>query len=131
MFVICAEIEQEIAELEDDEKKMFLDDLGIQESGLEKLIKASYELLGLMSYLTAGEDETRAWTIKVGTKAPQAAGKIHTDFERGFIKAEVVNYKDLLESGSYAGAREKGLVRMEGKEYVVKDGDVILFRFNV
>lgn len=112
-------------------KKMFLDDLGIQESGLEKLIKASYELLGLMSYLTAGEDETRAWTIKVGTKAPQAAGKIHTDFERGFIKAEVVNYKDLLESGSYAGAREKGLVRMEGKEYVVKDGDVILFRFNV
>ena len=131
VFVICAEIEQEIAELEDDEKKMFLDDLGIQESGLEKLIKASYELLGLMSYLTAGEDETRAWTIKVGTKAPQAAGKIHTDFERGFIKAEVVNYKDLLESGSYAGAREKGLVRMEGKEYVVKDGDVILFRFNV
>lgn len=131
MFVICAEIEQEIAELEDDEKKMFLDDLGIQESGLEKLIKASYELLGLMSYLTAGEDETRAWTIKVGTKAPQAAGKIHTDFERGFIKAEVVNYKDLLESGSYAGAREKGLVRMEGKEYMVKDGDVILFRFNV
>ena len=131
MFVICAEIEQEIAELEDDEKKMFLDDLGIEESGLEKLIKASYELLGLMSYLTAGEDETRAWTIKVGTKAPQAAGKIHTDFERGFIKAEVVNYKDLLESGSYAGAREKGLVRMEGKEYVVKDGDVILFRFNV
>ena len=108
VFVICAEIEQEIAELEDDEKKMFLDDLGIQESGLEKLIKASYELLGLMSYLTAGEDETRAWTIKVGTKAPQAAGKIHTDFERGFIKAEVVNYKDLLESGSYAGAREKG-----------------------
>ena len=131
VFVICAEIEQEIAELEDDEKKMFLDDLGIEESGLEKLIKASYELLGLMSYLTAGEDETRAWTIKVGTKAPQAAGKIHTDFERGFIKAEVVNYKDLLESGSYAGAREKGLVRMEGKEYVVKDGDVILFRFNV
>ena len=110
---------------------MFLDHLGLAESGLEKLIKASYELLGLMSYLTAGEDETRAWTIKVGTKAPQAAGKIHTDFERGFIKAEVVNYKDLLESGSYAGAREKGLVRMEGKEYVVKDGDVILFRFNV
>ncbi len=131
VFVICAQIEQEIAELDDDEKKMFLEDLGIEESGLEKLIKASYELLGLMSFLTAGEDETRAWTIKIGTKAPQAAGKIHTDFERGFIKAEVVNYQDLLESGSYAGAREKGLVRMEGKEYIVKDGDVILFRFNV
>lgn len=131
VFVICAQIEQEIAELDEDEKKMFLEDLGIQESGLEKLIKASYELLGLMSFLTAGEDETRAWTIKIGTKAPQAAGKIHTDFERGFIKAEVVNYKDLLDCGSYAGAREKGLVRMEGKEYIVKDGDVILFRFNV
>ena len=131
VFVICAQIEQEIAELDEDEKKMFLEDLGIQESGLEKLIKASYELLGLMSFLTAGEDETRAWTIKIGTKAPQAAGKIHTDFERGFIKAEVVNYKDLLDCGSYTGAREKGLVRMEGKEYIVKDGDVILFRFNV
>ena len=131
VFVICAQIEQEIAELDEDEKKMFLEDLGIQESGLEKLIKASYELLGLMSFLTAGEDETRAWTIKIGTKAPQAAGKIHTDFERGFIKAEVVNYKDLLDCGSYAGAREKGLVRMERKEYIVKDGDVILFRFNV
>ena len=131
VFVICAQIEQEIAELDEDEKKMFLEDLGIQESGLEKLIKASYELLGLMSFLTAGEDETRAWTIKIGTKAPQAAGKIHTDFERGFIKAEVVNYRDLLDCGSYAGAREKGLVRMEGKEYVVQDGDVILFRFNV
>ena len=129
--MICAEIEQEIAELDDDEKQMFLDDLGLKESGLEKLIAASYRILGLMSYLTAGPQESRAWTIKVGTKAPQAAGKIHTDFERGFIKAEVVNYKDLLESGSYAGAREKGLVRMEGKEYVVKDGDVILFRFNV
>ena len=121
VFVICAQIEQEIAELDDDEKAMFL----------EKLIKASYRLLGLISYLTAGEDETRAWTIKVGTKAPQAAGKIHTDFERGFIKAEVVNYKDLLEQGSLSAAREKGLVGMEGKEYVVKDGDVILFRFNV
>ena len=131
VFVICAQIEQEIAELEDDEKKEFLEDLGIAESGLEKLIKASYELLGLMSFLTSGEDETRAWTIKVGTKAPQAAGKIHTDFERGFIKAEVVNYQDLLDCGSYAGARDKGLVRMEGKEYVVRDGDVILFRFNV
>lgn len=131
VFVICAQIEQEIAELEDDEKAMFLEDLGLKESGLEKLIKASYHLLGLISYLTAGEDETRAWTIKVGTKAPQAAGKIHSDFERGFIKAEVVNYKDLLEQGSLAAAREKGLVGMEGKDYVVKDGDVILFRFNV
>ena len=131
VFVICAQIEQEIAELDDDEKKMFLEDLGLTESGLEKLIAARYRLLGLLSYLTSGEDETRAWTIKVGTKAPQAAGKIHTDFERGFIKAEVVNYQDLLDCGSYAGAREKGLVRMEGKEYVVQDGDVILFRFNV
>ena len=131
IFVICAEIEEEISELDDDEKKMFLEDLGLTESGLEKLVKASYHLLGLMSFLTSGEDETRAWTIKIGTKAPQAAGKIHTDFERGFIKAEVVNYQDLLDCGSYAGAREKGLVRMEGKEYVVQDGDVILFRFNV
>lgn len=131
VFVICAEIEQEIAELDDDEKKMFLDDLGLKESGLEKLIAASYRLLGLISYLTAGVQETRAWTIKVGTKAPQAAGKIHSDFERGFIKAEVVNYQDLLDCGSYNAAKEKGLVRMEGKEYVVKDGDVILFRFNV
>lgn len=131
VFVICAQIEQEIAELEEDEKAMFLEDLGLNESGLEKLIKASYRILGLHSFLTAGEDETRAWTIKLGTKAPAAAGKIHSDFERGFIKAEVVNYKDLLEQGSLAAAREKGLVGMEGKEYVVKDGDVILFRFNV
>ena len=131
VFVICAQIEQEIAELEDDEKAMFLEDLGIAQSGLDKLIAASYRLLGLMSFLTAGEDETRAWTIKIGTKAPQAAGKIHSDFERGFIKAEVVNYKDLLEQGSLAAAREKGLVGMEGKDYVVRDGDVILFRFNV
>ena len=131
VFVICAQIEQEISELDDEEKAMFLEDLGLQESGLDKLIKASYRLLGLISYLTAGEDETRAWTIKVGTKAPQAAGKIHSDFERGFIKAEVVNYKDLLEHGSLSAAREKGLVGMEGKEYIVKDGDVILFRFNV
>lgn len=131
VFVICAQIEQEISELDDDEKQMFLEDLGLQESGLDKLIKASYSLLGLLSFLTAGEDETRAWTIKKGTKAPQAAGKIHTDFERGFIKAEVVNYKDLLECGSLSAAREKGLVGMEGKDYVVKDGDVILFRFNV
>ena len=131
VFVISAEIEMEISELDEEDKKLFLDDLGITQSGLDKLITASYKLLGLMSYLTAGKDETRAWTIKVGTKAPQAAGKIHTDFERGFICAEVVNYKDLLECGSHAAAKEKGLVRLEGKEYVVKDGDVILFRFNV
>lgn len=131
VFVICAQIEEEISELEDDEKQMFLEDLGLSESGLDKLIAASYRILGLMSFLTAGEDETRAWTIKIGTKAPQAAGKIHSDFERGFIKAEVVNYKDLLEQGSLSAAREKGLVGMEGKDYVVKDGDVILFRFNV
>ena len=131
VFVICAQIEQEIAELDEEEKVMFLEDLGLKESGLEKLITASYRLLGLISYLTSGEDETRAWTIKVGTKAPQAAGKIHTDFERGFIRAEVVNYKDLLECGSLSAAKEKGLVGLEGKEYVVKDGDVILFRFNV
>lgn len=131
VFVICAQIEQEIAELDDDEKKMFLEDLGLKESGLEKLIAASYRILGLISYLTAGEKETRAWTIKVGTKAPQAAGKIHTDFERGFIKAEVVNYQDLLDCGSYTAAKEKGLVRIEGKDYVMKNGDVVLFRFNV
>ena len=131
VFVICAQIEEEISQLEEEERQEFLQDLGLSESGLEKLIKASYSLLGLMSFLTSGEDETRAWTIKKGTKAPQAAGKIHTDFERGFIKAEVVNYQDLLNCGSYAGAREKGLVRMEGKDYVVQDGDVILFRFNV
>lgn len=131
VFVICAQIEQEIAELEEDEKAMFLEDLGLKESGLEKLITASYSLLGLLSFLTSGEDETRAWTIKKGTKAPQAAGKIHSDFERGFIRAEVVNYKDLLDCGAYAAARDKGLVRLEGKDYVVQDGDVILFRFNV
>ena len=131
VFVICAQIEQEIAELDDDEKQEFLEDLGLKESGLEKLIKASYSLLGLISYLTSGEDETRAWTITKGTKAPQAAGKIHTDFERGFIRAEVVNYQDLLDCKTYAAAKDKGLVRLEGKEYVVKDGDVILFRFNV
>lgn len=131
VFAICAQIEQEIAELDEEEKAMFLEDLGLKESGLEKLIRASYHLLGLISYLTSGEDETRAWTIKEGTKAPQAAGKIHTDFERGFIRAEVVNYRDLLECGSLPAAREKGLVGLEGKDYVVKDGDVILFRFNV
>lgn len=131
VFVICAGIEQEIAELDDDEKKMFLEDLGLTESGLEKLIKASYSLLGLISFLTAGPTETRAWTIKKGTKAPGAAGKIHSDFERGFIKAEVVSYENLMATRSYNAAKEKGLVGIEGKEYVVKDGDVILFRFNV
>ena len=131
VFVICAQIEQEIAELDEDEKKMFLEDLGLTESGLEKLIAASYRILGLISYLTAGETETRAWTIKVGTKAPQAAGKIHSDFERGFIRAEVVHYDDLMRLGSYNAAKEQGLVRSEGKEYVMKDGDVVLFRFNV
>lgn len=131
VFVICAQIEQEIAELEEDEKKEFLEDLGLQESGLEKLIRASYHLLGLISFLTAGEDECRAWTITKGTKAPQAAGKIHTDFERGFIRAETVSYEHLMECGSMTAAKEKGLVRSEGKEYVVQDGDIILFRFNV
>ena len=131
VFVICAQIEQEIAELDEDEKKMFLEELGIESSGLEKLIAASYSLLGLISYLTVGEMETKAWTIKRGTKAPQAAGKIHTDFERGFIRAEVVTYDNLVECGSYNAAKEKGLVRSEGKEYVMQDGDVVLFRFNV
>ena len=131
VFVVCAEIEQEIAELDDDEKSMFLEELGLKESGLEKLIKASYSLLGLISYLTAGEPEVRAWTIKRGTKAPQAAGKIHTDFERGFIRAEIVSYDDLMACGTYNAAKEKGLVRLEGKDYVVQDGDIILFRFNV
>ncbi len=131
VFVVCAQIEQEIAELEDDEKKMFLEDLGLAESGLEKLIKASYSLLGLISYLTAGEPECRAWTIKKNTKAPQAAGKIHSDFERGFIRAEIVSYDDLMKCGTYVAAKEKGLVRLEGKEYVVQDGDIIHFRFNV
>ncbi|MBR0411024.1 MAG: redox-regulated ATPase YchF [Eubacterium sp.] len=131
VFVVCAQIEQEIAELEDDEKAMFLEDLGLKESGLEKLIKASYSLLGLISYLTAGPIESKAWTIKKGTKAPQAAGKIHSDFERGFIKADVISYDDLIASGTMTAAREKGLVRSEGKEYVMQDGDVVLFKFNV
>jgi len=131
IFVLCAKIEEEIAELDEDEKKEFLDDLGVHESGLDKLVAASYELLGLVSYLTAGEQETRAWTITRGTKAPGAAGKIHTDFERGFIKAEIIAYEALVSTGSLVAAKEKGLVRIEGKEYVVKDGDVILFRFNV
>ena len=128
---ICAELEAEISSLSKEEKEMFLSDAGIESGGLDMLIQRSYNLLGLISYLTAGEPEVRAWTIKKGTKAPQAAGKIHSDFERGFIKAEVVNYQDLLDCGSYNAAREKGLVRMEGKDYVVKDGDVVLFRFNV
>ncbi len=131
VFVICAQIEQEIAELNEDEKKMFLEDLGLKESGLEKLIRASYNILGLISYLTAGPKETKAWTIVKGTRAPQAAGKIHTDFERGFIRAEIVSYTNLIECGTYNAAKEKGMVRSEGKEYVVQDGDVILFRFNV
>ena len=128
---VCAKLEAEIAELDGEEKKMFLDDLGVAESGLDRLVKASYTLLGLISYLTSGEDECRAWTIKKGTKAPQAAGKIHSDFERGFIRAEVVSYEDLMACGTMAAAREKGLIRSEGKEYVVQDGDIILFRFNV
>ena len=131
VVVISAEIESEIAELEDDERAMFLEELGIEESGLDKLIKASYHLLNLISYLTAGEIECRAWTIKRGTKAPGAAGKIHSDFERGFIRAEVIPYEDLIELGSIAAAKEKGLVRSEGKEYVMKDGDVMNFLFNV
>lgn len=130
-IVICAKIEEEIAQLEDDEKQLFLQELGLLESGLDKLIKASYKLLGLISYLTAGEQEVRAWTITMGTKAPQAAGKIHSDFERGFIRAEIVAYNDLMRLGTYAAAREQGLVRSEGKEYVMQDGDVTLFRFNV
>ncbi|MBO4572682.1 MAG: redox-regulated ATPase YchF [Clostridia bacterium] len=130
-LVICAKAEEEISELPEDEQAEFLEALGLKESGLKRLVKASYKLLGLMSFLTAGEPETRAWTIKIGTKAPQAAGKIHSDFERGFIRAEVVNYKILLECGSLAAAREKGKVRSEGKDYVMQDGDVVLFRFNV
>ena len=128
---VCAKLEEEIAQLEPEEKQMFLDDLGVPESGLDRLVKASYTLLGLISFLTSGEDECRAWTIRRGTKAPQAAGKIHSDFERGFIRAEVVAYDDLMACGTMAAAREKGLIRSEGKEYVVQDGDIILFRFNV
>lgn len=131
VMVISARIEEEISALDKEEKQMFMEELGVKESGLDKLIKASYELLGLISYLTAGKPEVRAWTIKKGTKAPQAAGKIHTDFERGFIRAEVVSFDDLMECGSMTAAKEKGLVRSEGKEYVVNDGDIILFRFNV
>ena len=128
---ICAELEAEIASLDKEEKEMFLADLGIEKGGLDLLIQRSYDLLGLISYLTAGEPEVRAWTIKKGTKAPQAAGKIHRDFERGFIRAEVVNFDDLVANGSMAACKEKGLGRSEGKEYVMKDGDIVLFRFNV
>jgi ribosome-binding ATPase YchF (GTP1/OBG family) len=128
---ICAKTEQEIAELPQEDKAMFLEELGLSESGLDRLIKCSYSLLGLISFLTGGADECRAWTIKNGTKAPQAAGKIHSDFERGFIRAEVIAFSDLKECGTMANAREKGLIRSEGKEYVMKDGDIVTFRFNV
>lgn len=128
---ICAQIEAEMVEMDKEEKELFLSDLGLEESGLDRLIKECYSLLGLISYLTAGKQEVRAWTITKGTKAPQAAGKIHTDFERGFIRAEVIAYDDLVDLGSMAAAKEKGLVRSEGKEYVMNDGDVVLFRFNV
>ena len=128
---VCAKLEEELSQMDAEEQAMFMEELGISESGLDRLIKASYTLLGLISFLTSGEDECRAWTITKGTKAPQAAGKIHSDFERGFIRAEVVSYNDLMACGSMAAAREKGLIRSEGKEYVVQDGDIILFRFNV
>ena len=131
VVILCVKIEEELSTLEDEDKKEMLEALGLEESGLEKLIKKSYDLLGLMSFLTAGEPEVRAWTIKKGTKAPQAAGKIHSDIERGFIKAEVISYDDLIKEGSLVSAKEKGLVRSEGKEYIMQDGDVVLFRFNV
>lgn len=130
-MVICAKTEEELSMLEPEEQQMFLTELGVKESGLDRLVKTSYRLLGLLSYLTAGEKEVRAWTIENGTKAPQAAGKIHTDFEKGFIRAEIVDYDILVELGSFNAAKEKGKVRSEGKEYVIKDGDVVLFRFNV
>lgn len=131
VLVICARTEEELSQMSPEDQEMFLEEFGLKESGLNRLIKKSYALLGLISYLTAGEKETRAWTIERGTKAPQAAGKIHTDFEKGFIRAEVVDYQTLLDCGGYVGAREKGKVRSEGKEYVMQDGDVVLFRFNV
>ena len=131
VIVVSAKMEEELCLLEDDEKELFKEELGITSFGLDKLVVAGYKALGLISYLTAGEQEVRAWTIINGTKAPQAAGKIHTDFEKGFIKAEVVDYNDLVSLGSYTLAKEKGLVRIEGKDYVVKDGDVMLFKFNV
>ena len=128
---LCVKIEEELSGLEEDDKKEMLEALGLAESGLDKVIKRSYDLLGLMSFLTAGEPEVRAWTIKKGTKAPQAAGKIHSDIERGFIKAEVISFNDLINAGNMVQAKEKGLVRQEGKEYVMKDGDIVLFKFNV
>ena len=128
---LCVKIEEELSTLEDEDKKEMLDALGLQESGLDKVIKMSYSLLGLMSFLTAGEQEVRAWTIKKGTKAPAAAGKIHSDIERGFIRAEIVSYEDLIREGSMVSAREKGLVRQEGKEYIMQEGDIVLFKFNV
>ena len=130
-IVLCAKLEEDLSELDDEERAMFMEEYGLKESGLDKLVSASYKLLGLISYLTAGEKETRAWTITKGTKAPQAAGKIHSDFEKGFIRAEIVDYKTLLECGSFAAAKEKGKVRSEGKDYVMQDDDVVLFRFNV
>ena len=128
---LCVKIEEELSGLEENDKKEMLEALGLEESGLDKVIKKSYDLLGLMSFLTAGEPEVRAWTIKKGTKAPQAAGKIHSDIERGFIKADVVSYSDLMKVGSMINAKEKGLVRSEGKEYIMQDGDIVLFKFNV
>uniref|UniRef100_UPI00242D1679 DUF933 domain-containing protein n=1 Tax=Anaerotruncus colihominis TaxID=169435 RepID=UPI00242D1679 len=128
---ICAKIEEEITDMPPEDKLLFLEEMGLHESGLDRLIKKSYDLLGLISYLTAGKQEVRAWTITKGTKAPQAAGKIHSDFEKGFIRAEIVSFDELMACGSMAAAREKGLVRSEGKDYVMQDGDVVLFRFNV
>ena len=128
---LCVKMEEELSGLEEQDKKEMLEAFGLEESGLDKLIKKSYDLLGLMSFLTAGEPEVRAWTIKKGTKAPQAAGKIHSDIERGFIRAEIVSYDDLMKEGSMVAAKEKGLVRSEGKEYVMQDGDIVLFKFNV
>lgn len=131
VLVISAKIEEDIAQMDEEEKQMFLEELGIGKSGLDRLISECYDLLGLISFLTAGQDECRAWTIRKGTKAPQAAGKIHTDFERGFIRAEIVSFEDLVREGSMNACREKGLIRSEGKDYVMQDGDVTLFRFNV
>ena len=128
---MCIRLEEDLAGLDDEDKKEMLHEFGLEESGLDKLIKSSYKLLGLISFLTAGEPEVRAWTIKAGTKAPQAAGKIHSDIERGFIRAEIVSFNDLINCGSIANAKEKGLVRLEGKDYIMQDGDVTLFRFNV
>ena len=131
VLVICAKVEEDLSMMEEEDRAVFYEEFGIKESGLDRLVKKCYSLLGLISYLTAGEPETRAWTIPNGTKAPQAAGKIHSDFEKGFIRAEIVPYEVLLECGNYTNAKAEGKVRSEGKEYVMKDGDVVLFRFNV